>query len=224
MVKQKDQEIAPKPLRGRRAIQAEQTRSEILGAARRQFATKGYAATSVKEVAAEAGVSVQTVYDSVGSKADLVRQLNDLIDVEAGIGEIVMTLPTETDPQALVRIQAKITRRIVERCSDIVRAGYDGARAEPDLAHIGDEGGRRHRAGAEAIAARLSDLHALDPAISMDAAATTIAALSDARLALLLIDDHGFDFDAVEAWIGTTTAAALLERAATKPKSRKART
>ena len=52
----------------------------------------------MKEIAAEAGVSVQTVYDSVGSKADLVRQLNDLIDTRHHVGEITMTVPTETDP------------------------------------------------------------------------------------------------------------------------------
>ena len=44
-----------------------------------------------------------------------------------------------------------ITRRIVERCGDILRACLDGARAEPDLAHVIDEGGRRHRAGARAV-------------------------------------------------------------------------
>ena len=45
-------------------------------------------------------MSVQTVYDSVGSKADLVRRLNDLIDVEARVGEIAMTIPGMTDPLA----------------------------------------------------------------------------------------------------------------------------
>ena len=42
--------------------------SRSSSAARRHFASKGYAATSLKEIAADAGVSVQTVYDSVGSK------------------------------------------------------------------------------------------------------------------------------------------------------------
>jgi AcrR family transcriptional regulator len=199
-------------LRGRRAVQAEQTRAEILGAARRQFASRGYAATSVKEIAADAGVSVQTVYDSVGSKADLVRRLNDLIDVEARVGEIAMTVPSESDLAALARIPARITRRFVERCSDIVRASLDGARAEPDLAPIAEEGGRRHRAGARAVAERLAALDALDPSITVDDATTTIAALADVRLALLLIDDHGLDIDAVEAWIATTTARAVLRR------------
>ena len=89
----------PPARRGRRAVQAEQTRR---GDPERRRAggspANGYAATSVKDIAAQAGVSVQTVYDSVGSKADLVRRLNDLIDVEAGVGEIAMTIPTTTDP------------------------------------------------------------------------------------------------------------------------------
>ena len=89
MVKQKFvAPSAPGP-RGRRAVQAEQTRAEIVE--RRAPAVRCHTATrrtSVKDIAAAAGVSVQTVYDSVGSKADLVRRLNDLIDAEAGVGEI----------------------------------------------------------------------------------------------------------------------------------------
>jgi AcrR family transcriptional regulator len=212
MVKQNLEESAPAGLRGRRAVQAEQTRAEILGAARRQFALRGYSSTSVKEIAAEAGVSVQTVYDSVGSKADLVRRLNDLIDAEAGIGEIAMRIGTETDPVAVVGLPAMITRRILERCSDILRTCLDGSRAEPDLAHVLDEGGRRHRAGCRRFAEHLDALGALDPDLTVDEAATTIAVLVDYRLGLLMLDDHGFDLDGVELWMATTTTRAVLRR------------
>src|SRR6478735_3390062 len=181
MVKQKFSESAPPVLRGRRAVQAEQTRVEILDAARRQFATNGYAATSVKEIAAEAGVSVQTVYDSIGSKAELVRRLNDQIDSEARVFEIAMTVPTETDPVAVAHVGARITRRIIERCSDILRTGLEAARAEPDLAYVVEEGGRRHRAGARAVTERLAALNALDPRLSVDEATITVAALADFR-------------------------------------------
>ena len=40
----------------------------------------------------------------------------------------------------------------------------------------------------------------------------TIAALADFRVALILIDDHGLDFDAVEQWIADMTARAVLDR------------
>ena len=197
---------------GRRAVQAEQTRMEILSAARRHFADRGYAATSLKEIAADAGVSVQTVYDSVGSKADLVRRLNDLIDAEANVVEIAMTIPSIDDPVELVRIPARIVCRIVDRCGDIVRASFDAARAEPDLAPIADEGGRRHRAGARGIAERLSSLGAFAPGVTTDEAAISIAALADVRVVFMLMDDHGLDLEAVEEWIVTTTARAVLTR------------
>src|SRR3954452_18705600 len=179
MVKRNLEQSAPEPALSRRAIQAEQTRTDIIGAARRLFASQGYASTSVKDIAREAGVSVQTLYDSVGSKADLVRRLNDLIDTEARVFEIAMTLPNETDPTAVARMSARITRRIIERCSDILRTGLEAARAEPDLAYVIDEGGRRHRGGARAVADRLAALDAFDPKRSLDDATTAIAALAD---------------------------------------------
>ncbi len=197
-------------LRGRRAVQAEQTRGEILRAARVRFAAGGYAATNLKDIAADAGVSVQTVYDSVGTKADLVRRLNDLIDTEAEIGPIAASLGTETDAIALARVPARITRRIVERCGDILRACLAGGLAEPALLSLVEEGGRRHRAGAAAVAGRLAGLGALRPDMSVDQAAMTIAAVSDFRVAFMLLDDHNLDYEKIEEWIAQTTMRAIL--------------
>ena len=88
----------------RRELQAAETRRLILASARRHFAAEGYARTSLKTIAADVGVSVQTIYDSVGAKADLVRRLNDLIDEEAQVGELAGTLSSETDPRAVVSV------------------------------------------------------------------------------------------------------------------------
>ena len=195
---------------GRRALQAEQTRRDILQAARRLFAARGYTATSLKDVAAAAGVSVQTLYDSIGNKAELVRRLNDLLDEEADVGEITASLATETDPHVVVRVPALVTRRMVERCDDILRAALNGAQTEPALAAMLEDGGKRHRAGGAAIAHRLAALGALRSDIKVKDAATTIAALSDFRVALILVDDHRLDLAAIEDWIAETTARAVL--------------
>jgi AcrR family transcriptional regulator len=197
-------------LRGRRAVQAEETRKEILGSARRQFATKGYAATSLKEIAAEAGVSIQTVYDSVGSKSDLVRRLNDLIDSESGISEIARTLQVETDPVALCRIPARVTRSVLASSADIIRSVLDGSRADLDLADVAREGGRRHRAGSRAVVDRLAILGHLDPRVSIEEATITVSALADYRLGLILIDDHGLSLNQVEDWIAAATVRNVL--------------
>ena len=61
----------PTPVKqSRRDRQAAETRQEILDTAARLFAERGFAATSIKDIAAEAGVAVQTIYSSVGSKGD----------------------------------------------------------------------------------------------------------------------------------------------------------
>jgi AcrR family transcriptional regulator len=49
------------------------TRAEILDAARQRFGASGYAATSLRAIAADAGVDVRVVLHFFGSKADLFR-------------------------------------------------------------------------------------------------------------------------------------------------------
>ena len=88
-------ETPPSNLRERRA---ELTRQSILDAARRLFAERGYSRTSVRDIAEAAGVSAQTVYDSVGSKQAIVGRLNDLLDREAGVSEIAGPPPRPTTP------------------------------------------------------------------------------------------------------------------------------
>jgi hypothetical protein len=82
--------------------------------------------------------------------------------------------------------------------------------AEPELAEVVEEGGRRHRSGSAAVAGRLASFGALRPGLPVDEAAVTIAAIADHRLAMVLIDDHHFDLDRVEDWIADTTARAVL--------------
>src|SRR6188472_1819415 len=62
---------------GRRQEQARRTRELLMDTAERQFLAAGYAATTVGAIAAEAGVSVETVYKSFGGKSGLVRAIYD---------------------------------------------------------------------------------------------------------------------------------------------------
>src|SRR5512133_86657 len=61
----------------RRREQAAATRRAILDAAERLFADRGYAATSVPTIAAEAGVAVKTVYVAFATKAGVLHALWD---------------------------------------------------------------------------------------------------------------------------------------------------
>src|SRR6478736_504206 len=130
-------------LRERRAALTHQS---ILDAARRLFAERGYSRTSVRDIAEAAGVSAQTVYDSVGSKPAIVGRLNDLLDREAGVSEIARAAA------------ASDTAAILRNCGDIVHALVTGAAAEPALAAALEEGQRRHRGGVDQIVGMLERL------------------------------------------------------------------
>jgi AcrR family transcriptional regulator len=193
-----------------RERQAQLTKDEILKAARRLFSERGYARTSVRDIAVAAGVSAQTVYDSIGSKQTLVARLNDLIDAEAGIGEIAGAAARSTDPMEIAATNAKITRSILENCGDVIHALVSGAASEPDLEIALTEGHRRHVDGARWIVGLLQGLNALDDSVDPEAAVDTLSALSDVRFALLLHQSYGWSFDRIETWIASTAQALLL--------------
>lgn len=61
----------------RRAMQAAQTRGAVLTAARALLAERGWAATGMRDVARSAGVSVETIYATFGSKVALLTAALD---------------------------------------------------------------------------------------------------------------------------------------------------
>ena len=193
-----------------RERQAQLTQAEILKAARRLFAERGYTRTSVRDIAEAAGVSAQTVYDSIGSKQALVLRLNDLIDEEAHVREIAGVAATSNDPVEVVSMSAKIARSILEHSGDIIHALITGASAEPDLQVVLDVGQTRHVGGARIAVERLRKMHALDESIDVEAAVDTLAALTDIQFALLLRDSYGWSPDRIESWMSGASRALLL--------------
>jgi AcrR family transcriptional regulator len=200
-----------------RERRAQLTRDEVLRAARRLFAERGYARTSVRDIAKAAGVSAQTVYDSVGSKQELVSRLNDLIDTEAGVADIVRAAAESSDPLEVAATPARVTRSILEHCGDIVHALVTGAAAEPELAAVLAEGHRRHLEGAGQVVGLLRKLDALDPAIEPDEAAETLAAIADFRFGLVLRESYGWSLDQLESWMAATSRA-LVTPAPARPR------
>jgi AcrR family transcriptional regulator len=193
-----------------RERQAEFSRNEILKAARRLFAERGFTRTTVRDIAQAAGVSAQTVYDSIGSKQAVVARLNDLIDSEAAIGAIVGPVAASRDPQQVAALSARITRAMIDNCGDIIRAIVTGAAAEPEIQAVLDDGHRRHLEGARTVVGLLQDMQALASTIDPAATAETLAAITDFRFALLLRESYGWSLDRIEEWMTTVSRNLLL--------------
>jgi len=194
-----------------RERQAEFTRQEILAAARRLFAERGFTRTSVRDIAQAAGVSAQTVYDSIGSKQAVVARLNDLIDSEAHIGTIAKEVADSQDPRQVAALSAKVTRSILEHCADIIHALVTGAAAEPELQTVLEEGHRRHVDGARSVVRTLQKMGALASSVDAATAAEALAAVTDFRFALILRESYGWSLDRIETWMADTCRGLLLD-------------
>ncbi len=68
---------------GKRRVQmVEETRAKLIQAARKAFATKGYAAASMDDLTAEAGLTRGALYHNFGDKKGLLQAVIDQIDAE----------------------------------------------------------------------------------------------------------------------------------------------
>jgi AcrR family transcriptional regulator len=122
----------------RRARQAAETREEVLAAAMRLFTTQGWAGTTVRAVAAEAGVAVETVYSGFESKKGLLRAAMD-----AGVVGDAEPIPfVERDEfhrlghgSVSERIQSAVSLQasIHERTIGVWRAIMEAAGADPEI-------------------------------------------------------------------------------------------
>ena len=62
----------------RRKEQARRNRLAVLEAARSRFIAEGFAATTMSDIAADAGVSVESVYKMFGTKSGLLKPIFDI--------------------------------------------------------------------------------------------------------------------------------------------------
>ena len=196
----------------RREQMAQQTRRDILRAARRLFAERGYAATSINDIAEEAGVAIQTIYARLGSKRGMLLALIDLIDEEAGAGPLVQEVTSARTPLAALRAGVRLTRGFQERCGDIIEALFTAAGAEPELADAVAEGQRRHRQGASITIDRIQELDGLRNDVAPKRAQALFALSTNHEAWRELIRGYQLDWDPAEDWLVDALSRALLAR------------
>ena len=123
-----------------RQAQARRNRQAILDAAQRQFLENGYAATTIAAVAAEAGVSVETVYKAFGGKSGLVRAIYDrgLVGPEPvpAHRRADEMRERETDPRAIMRNWGTIASEVSSVVSPIERLVRAAAASDHDMAAL----------------------------------------------------------------------------------------
>ncbi|MDX6260882.1 MAG: hypothetical protein QOH84_2570 [Kribbellaceae bacterium] len=123
-----------------RQAQARRTREEILDVAERQFLDIGYAATTIAAVAADAGVSVETIYKAFGGKSGLVRAIYDRgltgrESVPAYERSDDMRLQ-ETDPAIIMRQWGLLTAEVASVVTPIRLLIRSAAATDPKMSAL----------------------------------------------------------------------------------------
>src|SRR5450759_4910552 len=88
---------ADAPRGGSRRRDRAETRARMLDAARRLFLERGYAATTILEIAAAAGVAVPTIYWAFGSKRAMVSEIRQAWFEAPRLGGLEPGLPDLAD-------------------------------------------------------------------------------------------------------------------------------
>ena len=194
-----------------RARHAAVTRSAILDAARRLFAEQGYAATAVRPIAEQAGVAVQTLYSTFGSKQGLLLALVDTVREQAESQELGERMVRSDDPIEMVRLAARIRRQILERCGDVVTTFREGAAGDADVAAAYEEGQRRTREGVGRLCSRLEGIGALRAGLTHKKAVDQVAAMFAAEIYEELTRPRsGWSPDEYEGWLFDRLSEILL--------------
>lgn len=133
-----------------RGQQAEQTRRSVVEAAHHLFLARGFAGTGMREVAAAAGVALETVYSHFSSKRGLLRGVMDAAVVGDDAPERLaqraefLAMGEGSRPQR-IRSAASVLRAIHQRTAPIAKLLQDGARADDEIAEMLREARERQR-------------------------------------------------------------------------------
>lgn len=199
---------------GRRERAAE-NRSRLLEAAGELFLEKGYAATSVKEIAERAGVSPESVYGWFGSKAQLLMRWVDVTVVgdEEPVALMdrawVAEASSEPSPELRLEVAARHWNATTERAAPAMRVWREAVSSDPRLAEEFERGQRRRHDDT----AVLVDLILGDGTPGSEEAIDFLWALLGDQLYTALVIDTGWTLQQYHDWMTAMTRAALMKGA-----------
>ena len=197
-----------------RQARAGQTRARILAAANEEFGRRGFA-TTVREVAATAGVSRASVELLFGTKTAL---LEAVIDVAlAGDDEPVPVLERPwaralqlLPPADFLNGAAAALAAGARRAAPALRALEEGATRDTALSDLVNRRSEQRTAMATWVVSGLTDRGALSADLSVGDALETVLVLIDPPLLRRLLVERGWPEERLAAWLGRSFRRLLL--------------
>jgi AcrR family transcriptional regulator len=192
-----------------RREQAQATRLRILEAARTLFIDRGYAAVTVHDIAAAAGVAYPTVYAIFRTKPALARGIIEAAFEVEDVGHLIAEARASRDPEVWLRTVATVSRRLNERFASVIRFMRESG--DPDL--HGDAlklEARRYRTQSD-LGAMLRSSGRLRSDVSPAEAVALIWAMSGPDMYARLVLERRWSSARFEAWLGGALIGLLLQ-------------
>ena len=204
----------------RRQEQARENQRRIIDAATTLFADRGYAGTPLTEIAAAAGVAVQTVYAAFGTKVNLLARAIDAslagddAPVPMAERDPVRRIIAEPDPYRTVEMYAALTAAISARAHGIVLAAWAAAPSDPAVAALVAELDAQRLRGmtdaARSLAAKARAAGCLAEDVTEEDIRDALWVFNSAQLYGLLLRDLGWTPDHYQAWLTRAWTRLLL--------------
>ncbi len=213
----------PRPSRKRtynsssRRKAAEATRQSILIAARQVFLEKGYAASTMPSIAKIAGISLDTVYATVGRKPALFRLLVELAisggdqPVPAEERAYVRAIRQEPDAAAKLRIYAGALGEIQPRLAPLIQVLQGAAPLDRELDALWRSVSQRRARNMQLLAEDLATTGRLRRGLSPAKAGDIIWSMNSPEFYLLLVEQRRWTPKAFEEWLADAWIRLLLE-------------
>jgi AcrR family transcriptional regulator len=177
-----------------RRKQADATRRAVLRAAKALFTKRGYAETSVADIARRAKVSVDTVYASVGRKPQLLLAVHDMIlgssdePVPAEERDYVRRIRETAAAEDKLRVYAHALADLLPQTGPLNLALREAGTSEPECRALRASLSRRRRANMRLFAAELRATGRLRPDLTDEQAADLVWSMNSPEYFQLLTD------------------------------------
>ncbi|GIH93264.1 TetR/AcrR family transcriptional regulator [Planobispora siamensis] len=195
---------------------ARRTRRAIVAAAGELFVLRGYAATSLADVAAAAGVARPTVFAVFGSKPALLRQVLDEAlagdDAPVPVADRPWFRPVweATTQGELLDAYARVCTLIGGRAAPIFETVRRAADTAGEVTDVWNTLQDNRRKGAAMVVERLAHLGPLRPELDLRRATDVLWVLNDPAHYNALVIQCGWPEDSFRQWLAARMRDALL--------------
>jgi AcrR family transcriptional regulator len=200
----------------RRRAQADATRRDIVAAAKRLFEHRGYAATTMAAVAAEAGVALKTVYLAFETKAGVLRAVwnsglrGDEGELPVQEQEWYREVLNEREPARRLLLNARNSAAGKGRIAGIAGVIREAAPADAEIGELWSRIQTEYRANQRAVVEPLAAGGLLAPSIDVERAADILWTINHPNTWQLLVGERGWTPEEYERWAGGAAIAQLL--------------